>query len=257
MINSLSSFEKTELQASPSDGLRSQMLHKEIGCERTAGPLSIKIPFSENVSKPVSPAENEYGVLYQSSPSSEVSFGWEEITENTNLISRCSSYGIESRNSPVNESSNSYKKWNRTTEDSDSVSSTEHTLLRDVGCLDVTAVSKGESNFREDNKFEAHTKYMTIKPVLSENLVRDICRMKKTHRMSESEDSESDSTCHFRRESVNSQKLVLESPASVKLVETSCIEKNSHDVSRREESGSDSTEDFAEVKQTNRMKTYS
>jgi hypothetical protein len=253
MRNSLSSSEKTELQTSPNDRLRSQKLHKEIGCERTAGSLSIKIPFSENVSKPVSPAENEYGVLYQLSPSSDVSFGWEEITENTNLIS----YGIESRNSPVNESSNSYEKWNRTTEDSDSVSSTEHTLGRDVCCLDVTAVSKGESNFREGNELEAHTKYTTVKPILSEKFVRDNCRMKKTHRMSKSEESESDSTCHSRRESVNSQQLVLESHSSVKLVDSSCIEKNTHDVSRREESGSDGTDDFTEVKQTNRMKTYS
>jgi hypothetical protein len=199
-------------------------LHNENGCDRIAGSLSIKIPFSENVSKPVSPAENEHGVLCQSSPSSDVSFGWEEITVNTHLISRHSSCGIQRRNSSVNECSNSYEQRNGTTEKSDSVASIEHTLGRDVCCLGVTASSKRKNNFKESKGVVAHSIHMAIKPAVSEELVRNIYRMKEKH-MSENEDSDSLSTCH--------------------------------DVLRREGSGSDSTDDFIEVIQRNRLKTYS
>jgi hypothetical protein len=246
MIKSLSSSEEIELKTGANCRLKSPKLHNKNGCDRTAGSLSIKIPFSENGSK--SPTENDYEVLCQSSPSSEVSFGWEEITETTNLISRHSSNGIESRNLTLNESSNYYEKWKATFEDSDSVSSTEHKVERIVCCSAVKAVSKGESNLREGKELEAHSKHMTIRPAVSEKLVRDICRMKTAHHMSGSEDSESDGTCHSRRESVNSQELVLESPSSVKLEDRSCIKKKIHDVSRREKSGSDSTDDFMEVK---------
>lgn len=258
MIKSLSSSEEVELQATTrNDRLTNQKLHNENGSDRISDALSVKIPFSENVSKRISPAENEYDDLCQSSPSSDISFGWEEITVNTHPISRYNAYGIERRNSSGNECSNSHEQRNQTTENSDSVESIECALGRDVCCLGVTEASKGESNFRESKEGVAHYEHMAIKPAVSEELVRDIYRMKETHHMSESEDSDSVSTCHSRRELVYSQKLVLESASSVKLADSSCKKKKVHDVPRREGSGSDSTDDFIEVIQTNEMKTYS
>jgi hypothetical protein len=214
------SFKEIELQVTTrNDRLTTQNLHNENVCDRIAGPLSIKIPFSENFSKPVSPAENEYGVLCESSPSSDVSFGWEEITVNTHHISRQSSYGIQRRNSSVNECPNSYEQGYRTTENSNSVASMEHTSGRDFSCLGVMVASTGKNNIRESKGGLAHSIHMAIKPAVSEELVRNIHRMKEKH-MSESEDSDGVSTCH--------------------------------DVPRREGCGSDSTDDFTEV-----MKTYS
>lgn len=254
MIKSLPSSEEVELQATTNND---QKFHKENGCDRIAGALSMKIPFSENVSNHISPAENEYDVFCQSSSSSDISFGWEEITVNTHPISRHSAYGIERRNTSVNECSNSREQRNRTTENSDSVASIERTLGRDVCCLGVKATSKGENNFKESKKGVAHYKHMLIKHAVSEELVGDMYRMKETHHMSETEDAESVSTCHSRRELVYSQKLELESALSVKLADSSCKKKKVHDVSRREGSGSDSTDDCIEVMQTNGMKTYS
>jgi hypothetical protein len=254
MIKSLSSSEEVEHATTRSDRLTDQKLYNENGCDRIAGALSIKIPFSENLSKHISPAENEYDVLCQSSSSSNISFGWEEITVNTHPISRHSAYGIERRNSSVNECSNSREQRNRTTENSDSVASIERTLGRDVCCLGITAASKGENNFKESKEGVAHYKHMAVKPAVSEKFVRDIYRMKETHHMSESEDSDSASTCHSRRE-LYSQKLVLESASSVKSADSSYKKKKVHDVPRREGSGSDSTDDFIEVMQTNGMKT--
>jgi hypothetical protein len=232
MIKSLSSPEETERQAKSNNQLTNQKLHIENGCDHTAGPLSIEIPFPENVSKPVSPAEDECDVSWQVSPYSDVSFGWEEITVNAHLTSKHSSYEIESGNSPVSECLNSDDERKGTSDDRDSLSSTEHSIGRDVSCLDETVASKRESE-----------------------LAKDVYSMKNTHNMSESEDSESGSTCHSRRESAHSQNLVLEPASPVKLADSSFIKKKADEVSRKEEYGSDPAYD--EVTQTNRMKTYS
>jgi hypothetical protein len=247
MIKSLLSSEEIELQATPNDRLTNQKFHNVNGSDRSAGSLLKEIPCPENVSKPVSPAENEFSFLCESSSSSDISFGWEEITVNTQPISRHSFYGIERRNTCVNECPNSLEERNGTTKNSNSVASVEGKLGRDVCCLGVTAASKEGSNFRESKEWVAHSKHQATKPALSEELVSD--RTKETHYGSESEDSESVSTCHSERELVDSQKLELESASSVKLADSSCKKKKVRDVPRREDSGSDSTDDFIEVTQ--------
>ncbi|XP_023710902.1 uncharacterized protein LOC111866307 isoform X2 [Cryptotermes secundus] len=162
-------------------------------------------------------------------------------------LERYSACGIERRNSSGNECSNSHEQRNRTTENSDSVESIECALGSDVCCLGVTEATKEESNFKESKEGVAHYEHMAIKSAVTEEFVRDIYRMKETQHMSESEDSDSVSTCHSRRELVYSQKLVSDSASSVKLADSSCKKKKVHDVPRREGSGSDSTDDFIET----------
>jgi hypothetical protein len=158
------------------------------------------------------------------SPSSDISFGWEEITVNTLSVPRDNVYRNEKVIVPKT-SGNGCTNWNgninMTSERSDtddSVEGKERSNLIDVG---VTTASKQESNLKE-----VISKHLEIKPDVYEKLPKDVYRMKKAHDMSESEDS-------------YLLDFAVKSASVVKLAKDNCRKKKTHDELRKEDSGSD------------------
>jgi hypothetical protein len=115
-----------------------------------------------------------------------------------------------------NECANSSDNINMTPESSDSDDSLEGKEERSLSSFGVTAASKEESSLKEAREVLAHSKDLAAKPDLSEKVSKNIYRMKKTHDVSESEDS-----------------------YSQKLTKDNCKKKKTHDVLRREDSESD------------------
>ena len=205
---------------------------------RAAGSLPKARTLSKDLSKPVSPAEHEY-VLCQQSPSSDISFGWQEVPAHARVASRCSSFeseGVHSSSSFASECTDSYEQINVTTEDMHSNESVEGKEEKSFG---ITATNK--ENLREDEEQVAKSTHLALKSDVSENLGSRNFRKNKT------------------RDSVErvSEGHSEELPYPQKMAEDNCKKKKTHDVPVMEDSGSDSSDDSVEVTQGNGTKVLS
>jgi glutamine synthetase adenylyltransferase len=203
---------------------------KQSAC--AAGSLPKASTFSKKISKPESPAEHEY-VLGQWSPSSDISFGWQEVPAHPRTASRCSSNesdSVHSSSSFASACTNSSEQISVTTEDRHFNELREG--KEEISC-GVTATNK--VNLREDKETVAKSTHLALKSVVSENL------KSRNFRMNETCDSvEGISEVHSEEFSY-----------SQKVTEDNCRKKKTHDVSMREDSGSESSDDSVEVTQSN------
>jgi hypothetical protein len=193
---------------------------------RTSGSLPKARTFSSNLSQSVSPAEHEY-VSRQRSPSSDVSFGWQEVPAQTHTVPRSSSNEREdarSSSSLASECTDSNEQLDVTADDRHLNESIEGKEENNFG---VTATNK--ENLREDKERAAKSTHLGLKSVVSENFGGHSFRMDKTR--------ESVSEVHSEE---------LSSPQ--KLVKDHCKKKKTHDISMREDCGSDSSDDSVEVR---------
>lgn len=215
-----------ELQAR-SDALANLNFDNVKQSARAAGSLPKGRTFSKNFSKPVSPAEHEY-VLCQQSPSSDISFGWQEVPAHTRVASRCSSNeseGVHSSSSFASECTDSYDQINVTSEDRHANESVEV----EEKSFGVTATN--EEHLREGDERVAKSTHLALKSAVSENLGS------RNFRKNETLDSvESVSEGHSE-----------ELPNPKKLAEDNCKMNKIHDVPMREDSGSDSSDDSVEM----------
>jgi hypothetical protein len=196
---------------------------------RTAGSLPTAVTFLETL-EPVSPAEHEYN-LCQSSPSSDISFGWEEVPVGTRAASNSSSDESDGVHTPIafaSECTNAVKQINVTPQDSNA-SESECKEERNVG---VTTTNK-KSNLREDTE----STHLAFKNVVPENLRKNYFRMNET------------------RDSVESVIVCHSEELAGKLAKDGCKKKTKRDF-MREDCWSDSSGDSVEVTQTNRMTTF-
>jgi hypothetical protein len=197
-----------------------------------AGSLPKARTLSKKSLKPVSPTEHDYGSC-QWSPSSEISFGWQEVPTHTHTASSCSSDesdGVDTPSTCAGECTNSNEQIKVATEDSKSRESVQGKEERNFG---VTATNKEE--------VVAKSTHLVLKSVVSQNLENSNFRMNKTR-----DSIESISVGHSE-ESSYPQNL------AGNLAEDSCRKKKTHDVPMREDSGSDNSADSVEVTQANRM----
>jgi len=204
----------------------------------SAGSLQKARTFSKKLSKPKSPSEHEYG-LCQWSPSSDISFGWQEVRGHTRTASRCSSNESESARSSSSFASvctDSNEQISVTTEDRHFNESIEVKEGRSFG---VTVTNK--VNLREDKERVAKSTHLALKSVVSENLESRNFRMNKT-----CDSVEGVSEVHSEEFSYPQ-----------KLAEDNCRKKRKHAVPMRKDSGSDSSDDSVEVTQANGTKALS
>jgi hypothetical protein len=230
-------LKSSELQTR-SDALANRNFDNAKQSARAAGSLPKARTFSKKLSKPESPAEHEY-VLCQWSPSSDLSFGWQDVPAHPPAASRCSSSESESVHSSSSFAStctDSNVQINVTTEDRHFNESIEGKEERSFG---VTATNK--VNLREDKERVAKSTHSTLKSVVSENLESRNFRMNKT---CDSVEGVSE---------VHSQEFSYPQ----KLAEDNCRKKKTHDVPMKEDSGSDNSDDSVEVTQANGTKALS
>jgi hypothetical protein len=202
--------------------LANQNFNNENQRDSAADSLSKEIQFSENLYELIPAADNKCGLLCPSSPSSDISFGWQEVT-------------------------NTCPDQITTIEYSDSDVPIDGKGGRNFSDLGVTTTNKEESNLSEASERLAYSKHLTVKPAVSEKLVKDLYRPKRTRDLSESEDCESVSTCHSGEELAQSQKLAVMSDLSVKLAEDSWRMKKTHGVPMGEDSENGSADCSKEV----------
>jgi len=202
---------------------------------RAAGSLPKARTFSKRLSKPESPAEHEY-VLCQWSPSSDISFGWEEVPGTASRCSSSESEGVHSSSSLASACTDSNEQINVTTEDRHFNESIEGKEERSLG---VTATN--EVNLREDKKRVAKSTRLALKSVVSENLESRNFSMNKT-----CDSVEGVSEVHSEEFSYPK-----------KLAKDDCRKKKTRDVPMRKYSGSDSSDDSVEVTQANGTKALS
>jgi hypothetical protein len=191
---------------------------------RTSGSLPKATTFSSNLPQRVSPAEHEYDSC-QRSPSSDVSFGWQEVP--THTAPRCSfdeGEDVRSSSSFASECTDSNEELDVTADDRHLNESVEGKEKKKFG---ATATNK--ENFREDKERAAKSTHLGLKRVVSENFGGRSFRLDKT-RESVSE--------------VNSEEL----SDLQKLAKDHCKKKKTHDIPMREDSGSDSSDDSVEVR---------
>jgi hypothetical protein len=214
----------SELQTR-SDALTSRNFNnvKQSAC--TSGSLPKARTFSNNLSQPVSPAEHEYG-LCQRSPSSDISFGWQEVPVHAPRGSSNESEVVHSSSSFASECTDSDEQLDVTTEDRHFNESIEGKEKESFG---VTVTNK--ENLREDER-AAKSTHLPLKSVVSENLGGPNFRMNKTRDNVESVSG------------VHSEELCYPQ----KLAEDSCKKKKTHAVPMKEDSGSDSLDDSVEVR---------
>ena len=227
----------SELQTR-SDALANRNFNNVKQSARAAGSLPKQRTLSKKLSKPESPSEHEYA-LCQWSPSSDISFGWQEVPAHPLTASRCSSNTSESVHSSSSFASactDSNEQINVTTEDRHFNESLEVKEERSFG---VTATNK--VNLREEKERVAKSTHLALKNVVSENLESRNFRMNKT-----CDSVEGVSEVHSEEFSYPQ-----------KLAEVSCRKKKTHDVPMREDSGSDSSDDSVEVTQANGTKALS
>jgi len=221
----------SELQTR-SDALENRNVSNVKHSARAAGSLPKARTFSKKISKPESPAEHEY-VLCQWSPSSDISFGWQEVPAHPRTASRCSSSeseGVQSSGSLASSCTDSNEKIGVTSEDRHFNESIEGKEERSFG---VTGTNK--VNLREDKKRVAKSTHLALKSVVSENLESPNFRMNKT-----CDSVEGVSEVHSDEFSYPQ-----------KMAEDDCRKKKTRDVPMRENSGSDSSDDSVEVTQAN------
>jgi hypothetical protein len=205
---------------------------KQSAC--AAGSLPKARTFSKKIPNPESSAEHEY-VLCQRSPSSDTSFGWQEVPSHPRTASRCSSSDSErvhSSSSFASACTDSNEQISVTAEDRHLNESIEGKEERSFG---VTATNK--VNLREDKERVAKSTHLALKSVASENLES------RNFRMNETCDSVE----------VHSEEFSL----SQKVAEDNCRKKKTRDVSMREDSGSENSDDSVEVTQSNGTKALS
>jgi len=226
---------KSSEQQTRGDALANRDFNNVKQSARAAGSLPKARTFSKNISKPESPAEHEY-ILCQRSPSSDISFGWQEVPAHPRTASRCSSNESErvhSSSSFASACTDSDEQISVTTEDRHFSESIEGKEERSFG---VTATNK--VNLREDKERVAKSTHLALKSVVSENLAS------RNFRMNETCDSvEGVSEVHSEEFSY-----------SQKVAEDNCRKKKTHDVSMREDSGSESSDDSVEVTQSDGTK---
>lgn len=223
----------SELQTH-SDALANQKFNYIKQSAHAAGSLPKARTFSKQLSKPESPTEHEYS-LCQLSPSSEISFCWEEVPAHPRTASSCSSSeneGVHSSSSFASASTNSNEKISVTTEDRHFNESLEGKEERSFG---VTVTNK------VDLKKKGKSTHLALKSVVSENLENRNFRMNKT-----CDSTEDVSEVHSEEFSYPQ-----------KLAEDNCRKKKTLDVPMREDSGSDSSDDSVEVTQANGTKAIS
>jgi hypothetical protein len=225
----------SELQTR-SDALANRDFNNVKRSARAAGSLPKARKFSKKISKPESPAEH---CTPQGSPSSDISFGWQEVPAHPPTATEGSSKESErvhSSSSFASTCTDSNEQISVTTEDMHFNESIEGKEERSFG---VTATNK--VNLGEDKERVAKSTHLALKSVVSENLES------RNFRMNETCDSvEGVSEVHSEEFSY-----------SQKVAEDNCRKKKTHYVSMREDSGSESSDDSVEVTQSNGTKALS
>lgn len=227
----------SELQTR-SDALANRNFDNVKQSARVAGSLPKARTLSKKLSKPESPAEHE-NVLCQRSPSSDISFGWQEVPAHPRTASSCSSNeseGVHSSSSFASACTDSNEQISVTAEDMHFNESIEG---KEERSFDVTATNK--VNLRENKERVAKSTHLALKSVVSENLESCNFRTNKTY-----DSVEGVSEVHSEEFSYPQ-----------KLAEDNCRKKKPHDVPMREDSGSDNSDDSVEVTEANGTKALS